>query len=201
MERYNEEELLYLMRQGCPIARETLCKQYYAYITMMVRNMNITAMPVEESDLVQEALLACFQGIDGYRPDKECLLKTFVVRIVKNKIMTVLKRFNLNKERIYNNAMSLDAPLKQEEHFRYEDIIGDSKIHYQPNRKLLVKEEVIKYQNLLEEHCSSFEQQVIYYRMEGYSHKEIAKVLDVDIKMIYNALYRLQKKMKQLKSI
>lgn len=201
MERYNEEELLYLTRQGCPYAREALYNVCLQYIQMILCKTNYTFYPLDKDDVIQEVFLKCLKALEIYRIDKECLLKTYLAKVIKNKILSLLKTNYREKEQVYKNATCLDANINNTNQLRYDEVVADKSITYNPQKQLFIKEEQKNYQVALHVCGSTFEASVMNYRLQGYSEKDIAIILSVDVKKIYNAMYRLQKKMDKMKSI
>lgn len=202
MERYNEEELLYLSRQGCPIANKYFYKLYYNYIEIMVKRMQGTIPNyIDTYDIVQETMISCVLAIDNYRPDRYCMLRTYLCTIIKNKIITIFKKMNLENMRLYNSAIFFDAKVDLHENYYYDEIVADNRIQYQPHKRLEREEMMDAYRKEVGVNCSTLERLIFDYQLQGYAHKDIASVLQIDIRAIYNAVYRLQKKMGNLKSI
>lgn len=202
MERYNEEELLYLSRQGCPIANKYLHQLYYQYIEIMVKRMQGTIPSyIDCNDIVQEAMISCLLAIESYRPDRYCMLRTYLCTIIKNKIITIFKKLALENQRLYNSAIFFDAKVDSYENYYYDEVVADNQIQYQPHKKLVREDLIEAYRKEVGMNCSTLESLIWDYQLEGYTHNDIAAVLKVDVRSIYNAVYRLQKKMSNLKSI
>lgn len=200
MQRYNDEELLYLSRQGCIIAYQYLYQQCLQYTKMMIKKTLVFNNGyLDSEDFIQLAMIGCFKAFDNYRPDKDCLLRTFMMMVIRNNIINTLKK-NQNDKKKYGNTLSLDEQV-YDGNYRYDELVGDSKIAYQPKEKLLVKEKMEYYQANVLSSCSSLEKEVMVHKMNGYSNQDIAYVLNIEIKAVYNAIYRLQKKTSYLKSI
>ena len=64
-----------------------------------------------------------------------------------------------------------------------------------------VKEKLLAYQRQIVKNGSQFEKQVFDYLVAGYRFDEIAEMMQVDVKKIYNAKYRIQKKLMKSKSV
>lgn len=198
MGRYNDEELLYLSRQGCLIAYQALIEEYYQLIQIILRKMRIHQTKyVDENDVIQLAIINCIQAFDSYRPDRNAKLKTFMSWVIRHSIISTMKKATNDHNRYY--AFSLDASPTYATNMSYEEVIADKKEDYQPREVLFVKETKAEYEGYVKDNCSLLEKDVMGYRLEGYSNQDIAKVLQVDIKSIYNAVYRLQKKLRYLK--
>ncbi|MFV0394754.1 MAG: sigma factor [Coprobacillaceae bacterium] len=197
MSRYNDDELLYLSRQGCVIAYQLLIEEYYIFIKLLVHKMKLQQIKyVDGSDISQMAMISCIQAFDSYRPDRNSKLRTFMSRVIQNNVLSSIKKITNEHTKYF--AFSLDgAPSTTT--MSYEEIIADKKLDYQPKEMLYVKEAKTLYQGYVENNCSPLEKGVLGYRLEGYSNQDIATKMSVDIKSIYNAVYRLQKKLAYLK--
>ena len=75
----------------------------------------------------------------------------------------------------------------------------DSKCQYQPDVCIESKEQKELLEEFMIENFSVLEQFIAKERTLGYKNIEIAKMLKIDIKKIYNANYRIRKKMSKLK--
>ena len=49
--------------------------------------------------------------------------------------------------------------------------------------------------------CSELEQKIVKYHQAGYKNQDIARILNIDIRSVYNANYRIQKKIAKFKCI
>ena len=74
--------------------------------------------------------------------------------------------------------------------------IADTKKTYRPECQLEIQNREQISLDILEKKASPLEKEVVYYLQLGYKFKEIAEILGVDIKCIYNAHYRLRKKVR-----
>lgn len=198
MDRYNDEELLYLSRQGCFIAYQQLIEEYYQLTQIIYHKMKLQqAYYIDEMDILQLSILNCIKAFDSYRMDRNAKLKTFMSYVIKHSILSAMKKGTVDYSRYY--SFSLDGSPSENSSVSYEEMIADRKEDYQPRQILYVKEAEAKYQGYVEENCSTLEKEVMEYRIEGYSNQDIAKELQVDVKSIYNAVYRLQKKLHDMK--
>lgn len=196
----HEEELLYLTRQGCPYAQSALIDWIQIYVKKVITASAYNKVyETDFFDVSQNAILACISAIDRYRTDQNCLFRTYISTIIRNQTYTALKKVYQQKERYYDHCVYLDAPSIYG--FSNEELIEDDRLTYNPKKQLVVKEASSKYNIIIDTKCSPLEKEVIFYRMEGYRQQEIANMLNVDIKVIYNAIYRLQKKLNQVNCI
>lgn len=199
MLEYNEEELLYLSRQGCQYAYVLFYKNYYDYVKRSVCSLSRkVGMPIDEGEYVQAAMFALMKAIDNYREDKNASMKTYFFMVIRDTLKTKYRKQNLEYQRALKKAISLNQ-MYSLTGYEYTEVIADDKIRYRPDLKLAVHESIEQYQNQIKMNLSDLEEDIFCYRVKGISHEEAAKLLDVDIRAVYNASYRLQKKIRKLK--
>lgn len=194
MNGYEIEELYYLYRQGCPIAQTYLLDYCYRRIKAMLPAYYFTQSAFENNckDYVQIIMMRCLVALDSYRPDRGMMVKSFISLIIQNEVSTVVvkRRGNIVKEHFV--LLSLDDYCSEDESLRYIDGIRDERT---PERLLLQQEEIDILNKYILKVCSSFERAVIACHRSGLKNHDIALKLNKDVRCIYNANYRIQKKM------
>lgn len=202
MDGYNVEELYYLYRQGNPIAKSLLVKYCYWKAEIMLPRYYFYSgiFYNEREDCIQEVVMLVFRNLDGYRPDKGGLVKSYLSLIMHRAISTIIvseRRKGLKK--IKNTCFSLDAYCGNDNSIANIEVVCDVKTEYQPDVCIENKEEKELLKKYMSNNFSALEQFVAQKRGLGYKNVEIAKMLKLDIKKIYNANYRIRKKMSRLK--
>jgi RNA polymerase sigma-70 factor, ECF subfamily len=66
-------------------------------------------------DLLQECLTHWLFAKDKYDPSAEASVKTFMGRVVRNKLSDIVKERGRDKRKVYQSCESLDQPLNDEE--------------------------------------------------------------------------------------
>lgn len=197
----SDYELLYLRRQGSLEAGRDLYFIYQNEIIMEIKRFFATRFkPRDQNDCVQLAFTSLENSFHCFRDDIQCSLKTYISHVVKNRMRTLVQKEYHEKEVLWN-AISLNQKISLDQTILYEDVISDNKEDYQPHIQLRIAE---TYANYKIESCrllSSFEQEVIDLKLLGYSYIEIADKTGVKLKKVYNAIYRIQKKLDKPKSI
>ena len=178
---YNEQELLYLYHLGSSIAYKLLLDEYKNKIEIFVKRYCRETALTSAEDYSQEALLVLIGIFDRYRYDKNASINTYFSYAIND----VLKL----QKRILNRGNNM----------RIENIIADQKSYNRPEYQLRLNENKSYYLNKIEKASSSLERKIFDCFMKGYKSKEIAELLNIDIRCVYNAKYRLQKKMDKSK--
>lgn len=70
-----------------------------------------------------------------------------------------------------------------------------------PNRYCIEQEQQQEIDKYLLQVCSELEQKIVKYHQAGYKNQDIARILNIDIRSVYNANYRIQKKIAKFKCI
>ena len=92
MDGYNVEELYYLYRQNNPIAKALLIKYCYwkAELMLPMYYFYNGIFYNEREDCIQEIVILVFRNLDGYRPDKGGLVKSYMSLIMHRAISTII---------------------------------------------------------------------------------------------------------------
>lgn len=191
----NDDELLYLMRCGSEKAQEILYKRYYRIVAKwMLTFSKYFISGYEYEDFIQMAMIGFNDIIDSYRDDQNASLSTFMKVAITKRILSLMR---VNRDVCYRKGMtilSLDSYINEEEETRYIDMMVDLHERYQPETHLKVKEATAYYTAQIDARTSPREKQVMDYKNAGYNEMEIAKMLHISIKSVYNAVYRYSKK-------
>ncbi len=194
MERYSDDELIYLMRCGYEEAEHCLYEEYYQEVRKWLLQFHYYyTQGIDYEDCVQIAMMNFSVIINSYRDDQETSLKTFMKKAVVRRILTFLSS-SKNYMHIYRYGISLNQEIIHDEDLKYEDMIADKKEEYQPDTITMIKEKKHYYQTQLDLVVTPMEKKVISLKEQGYSNEEIADELNMSLKSVYNATYRYHKK-------
>lgn len=167
--KYNDNELLYLFSEGIEEALEILFDKYVGLI-----NKRISAFKIQirfRDDFFQEGMMALLTAIRSYCDMYNKTFNKYFDLILQRRFIKIMKS---EKNYIYRVVLYDDyslLPLKLNEEV-------DSSYENEVRLGLLSKKEKEVYL-LVKENCSI---------------KEISEKLNVDVKSVYNCLYRIKKK-------
>lgn len=149
---------------------------------------------IDIDDYMQMMMVHFERILDSYREDRKASLKTFVKLSLRKRIPSILNAGT--DSRIYreNILVSLDEYVSSEEGMRYDEVVEDPKQSYRPEVTLMVKEIENHYQVMIEDKISLREKDVMMYKKLGYNEDEIANILKISVRSVYNAVYRYHKK-------
>lgn len=194
---YHEQELIYLYHLGSQQAYDLLLEKYKFIIEKYLVFNYIDTAEMSREDYTQIALLAFFKTIDNYRFDMNAKISTYFSYTIIDAMRSAIRHVRMQKHIPYSKLVSLNEDRR--EYILCDDVLVDKVGTYKPDVQLKLKENIECYQSFIDENSSSFERKVFYYIVYGYSFHEIAELLSVDIKKVYNAKYRLQKKLTKMK--
>ena len=142
-------------------------------------------------DLLQECLTQWFLAKDKYDPDAEASRKTFMARVVKNKLFDIIKNHERLRRKEAKNNISLDQPLSDEEDAptlldslsRDENHTTSFQVHTQ--LKIDISRTFQKLTPKQQELCRLIGE-------EGLSIKEASKILQTPRGTIYEEIKRIK---------
>lgn len=168
MEKYNDNELLYLVQENDDFAKEILIGKYKPLIINKIEKLHLEKDEIEE--FYQEGLICLVKAINSYDEKYYFSFNGYFQLILKRKFIDLLKLKKKKDKIVYIN--NLDEYVIEK---RYENDLNT------------INEEDLE--------LSNFEKQVYLLRfITCLKPKDIAINLDANIKQVYDALDRIRKK-------
>lgn len=195
--KYSDSHLLELICESSEEAKDELYERYKYIIDIYLKKYNKIrkTLKIEKSDLHQEALVGFTDAINSYRKDKDASLASFISLCVDRRLKAVIIKASRVKSQLFNEAMSIDYSYT--ENTTLKDILSDGNKN-NPLEKITGDE---SYEELLEnitKELSEKEQTVFYFLIKGIDNKEIAFLLNKDLKQINNTITRIKAKTKKI---
>lgn len=178
----NDYEVVYLIRENDDEARDLMFRKYSPVIQKLALKYLSFAIKngVEKDDLIQEGYIALNRAINNYQEDSGVLFYTYALLCIERHLITYCRNISSNKHALLNERVD-------EEELLYLKDLGND-----PESKVLehsLEEKFIHYKNLLDfKHSSVFE-----LRYNGFSYKEIGKLLDLPVSTIDGRLCKIRK--------
>ena len=193
----NDNELVYLCSENNEEAFNIIIDKYKIYILNLLKQFKkkYNIIGVEISDLYQEGLVGLLQAINTYNNQKDVLFYTYANACIKKNIINTIKKTFQKKNRYLNNSYSLDNIINDSNSSFY-DIFKDESS--EPNKVLIDREEEEEIINNLKNKLSKNELTIFELKLNGLNNSEISHLIDKDKKYIENALFRINKKYKEL---
>lgn len=169
---YNDNELLYMVKEGSDEALEILFCKYSFFIELKIKEMNVEKMYVDE--FYQEGLIALNNAIKKFDEQYNNTFYTFFSVILTRKYLDLFRKINKEK------AMFIKP--EDDDYFVDLSSVEDSVILEEPTFLTDLEREVFekKYRQFLD-------------------NKEIAAQLGKSIKAIYSTIERIKGKYRNKK--
>ncbi len=194
---YNDIELTQMVCENNEDAKDFLYEKYHYIIDIIISKYKKTiyALGMDINEVRQEAMLGFTDALIKYTVSKETSLPTFISLVVERKIQNAVRKAETQKNKIHNEAYSLEYDY---ETFNrpLEEIIGDNT--KDPLRKLESEENYKELTKKINESLSPFEKEVYDLIINDFNYIDIAKILNKEPKQIDNTIQRIRNKIKDL---
>ncbi len=194
---YNDNELLYYVKESNEEASEIIFKKYEPLIISLAKKMYPYCKNngLEMSDLIQEGRMGLNKAINHYEESKENLFYTFARKCIERMMLSLVVSSSRQKHKILNESLSLEFT-EEEGLGNLEAIISDSS--YNPEEKILTIENEKEFMEKIKDILTDTESKVFDLKLSGFNYKEIASILDKSPKSIDNTLQRIKGKIKKI---
>lgn len=194
---FNDNELIDMFTENNEDAKNVLYTKYSYIIDIIISKYKKTiyTLNMDILEVKQECMVAFTDAIIKYSTEKDTSLATFISVVVERKIQNCIRSAETKKNKIHNEAYSLE--------YEYEsfnrplsEIIGDAS--KDPLKKLENEEnynELIKKINIS---LSPLEKDVYKLLISGFNYIDIAKILNKEPKQIDNTIQRIRTKIREL---
>ncbi len=196
----NDNELVYLCSENNENATIELINKYKGMILIILKDFlkKYKIVGIEISDLYQEGLIGLLNAIETYDKDRDVTFYTYANACIKSSIITTIRSTFAQKNRILNTSYSLDKMFEDSENNFYE-IFKDER--EEPNKKLIDYEETVELTNRIKSKLSENEKVIFELKLQGLDNKEISELIDKDRKYVENTIFRIGKKVKEMKKM
>lgn len=147
-------------------------------------SLKLTNNPNDAEDLLQETLLRAFRFFDRFEPDSHP--KAWLYKIMKNTHINNYRKFLKSQENFGEDVEDLNIK-------RNINIVRNM----DPQKAVLNKELFLKLKQIVKEMPSEFREVFILGIIEGYSYKEIAKIIGCPLGTVMSRIHRARKILKK----
>lgn len=169
---------------------EKIILEYQNFIYF--KNKNLFLKGADKEDLIQEGLIGLIKAIKSYDEERNICFNTFASLCIRRQILTAVKKYNSEKNKNLNKAIQGGKYNESEEVIKYN---YPSLNYYTPEQIYLGTELVHYLKKYMKENLSGLEKDIFLQMSKGYNYREIAILLDKDIKIIDNSMQRIRKKL------
>lgn len=180
-----DNELIYLVRNNNLEARDYLISRYkkrmYGFIHSFFKKTYVSGVDYE--DYFQECFLVFLKCIEGF--DENYNFYKYVESAINKTLIKIYQ-----KEEKKDKVLSLDYDTV-DKNYNLVDVAKDSEMLYRENEVKL----------FIEKNFDELNKAIINYKLEGYNGKEIASLLGVSKKVIYDRLNKIREILSRYLSI
>lgn len=194
LDKYTDEELICLIKDGNQDATEYLLKKYSPLVKKSIRTMYLIGADTE--DLSQEGMIGLFKAIQNYQSDNTASFFTFAKICIDRQICTAIKTSNRKKHSPLNSYISFYSRTNEDDSELIDNLEAGNESN--PEHIVLDKENISRLDTLFHEHLSRLEKEVLHYYLDGKSYADIASLLDKPVKSIDNTVQRIRNKVNKL---
>ena len=183
----NDYELVYLAQENNEFAQEYLVSKY-KYVINIIINKNLVrvkALKLDKEDVYNIGLYALHQAIKLYNNEDDVTFVSFATILINRRINGYFKLNSRKKDTVFLNSVSL-----------YDKNIKKNKllnVTFDPDSMIEKKENHRELQSKILNQLTGLEKS-IYKLMTEFDADEIAQILNIDIKSVYNAITRIRNK-------
>lgn len=190
-ERMITNESVFRAQNGDEEALELILSTYKNFIYMNSRNYFLQG--ADQEDLIQEGMIGLIKAIRAFKGDKNASFKTFATLCIKRQLITAIKVYNTQKNRVLNEANRNYIEGEDGKELIYEKAITLNPAH-NPEEMLLSMERIKDLDRYSQEHFSKIEREVFVLLAKGYTYRGIAELTGKPLKLIDNAIQRIKRK-------
>jgi len=190
----NDYELLYLVSENDEEAYNDICTKYEKLIKTKAKNIykKCRYIGVSIEDLYGAGLYGLSLAIKNFNDKGNNLFYTVATTYITNEILSFVRNQDRNKHSILSSSMPLDKEIDDEGN-TVEKLIGISTNTIDEYYDNLDSINFLNYKYDL-----SIQQSLIYeLKLNNFSNREIATLLDIDYKKVDNALTCIRNKLKK----
>lgn len=190
-------ELIYLARSNDPVALRSLYSYYDALVRTVMRKMKyVSSMSLEAQDLSQVGMITFDKVFWSYREDQDTTFEVYARSCIIKKMQSLLKKQYTFFIRYEKKSISLDKIVNYEDSRTYGELIADQRVEYSPQKAQNLEKVWKLIYAIIQNETSERDQKIFHLVLLGYPEKEVALMLDISIKCVYNSVYRVMSKLR-----
>lgn len=193
----NDYELIMLYREDDEQAKNILYLKYKFIINLLIKKYSkyLIKVNADYDEVYSECTIGFSDALKRFNEEKDASLPTFITLCVERKLKTVIKKYNRNKYKISNEALSLDYIYDDDQSLM--DYVVD--LEHEPLKNMEDTESYIDLVKSIKEELTKKEYDVFLLMARNLSYVEIANILGLTPKQVDNTMQRVKTKIKSIK--
>ncbi|MBD8941303.1 MAG: RNA polymerase sporulation sigma factor SigH [Clostridiales bacterium] len=194
-----DEKLIELSRDGKDEVMDYLLDKYKGLVRRKARTMFLVGGDTD--DLIQEGMIGLYKAVRDYDVRKEASFLTFANLCIDRQIYSAINASNRKKHSPLNSYISFPLLNFLNDNVTNELYMDKQNVnHRNPEDLYIDRENALHIEHMLEKELSAFEYEVLKMYIDGADYIEIAERMDKKPKSIDNAIQRIKKKVRFIKS-
>ena len=191
-----DNELLYLASENNEDATNLLYDKYKYIVDITVNKYTRSAyaLNLDMDELYQEAMVGYSDAIKSYNPEKDSHLKSFISLCIERRLQNYIRKNNTTKVKILKECYSFDNEIGED--LTIADVVGDNSKN--PEYIKEADESLKELRRKIDEVLTPSEKQILELMINDFTSEDIAKILKVSIKKVYNSTHRIRVKIKDI---
>ena len=197
MKEFQDNELINLVNEKNEDASNILYDKYNYIVDIIVNKYKKGAyyLSIDLNELKQEAMVGFSDALVCYNQENDTSLKTFITLCVERRVRNYIKTNDTTKSKILKEAYSLDTPVC--EGVTLGEALPSSTSS--PEDKMVEEESIKELKKKIDKTLSPFEKDVLELLINDFTEKDIATILNINIKQVYNCVSKIRLKLKNVK--
>lgn len=195
---FNDNEILSYIAENNEEATTLIYEKYKPLINKVATNLYkkyCKNTGLELGDLIQEGMLGLNNAINRYQENKDTLFYTYAKTCIERKIISTVIAANRQKHKILNESISFEINIDDSK-VVLDSFLKDN--NYNPEEIVIDKESSIELKDAIERNLTDFEKKILQLKLDGFEYKEIAEIVEKDIKSVDNAVQRIRTKIRKI---
>ena len=188
----SDNDLQRLALEGDRSAEEVLASRYMQLVRACARPLFLAGGDSE--DLSQEGMFGLLSAIREFDPAQGVSFRSFAEHCIRMRLYSAVKTASRRKHLPLNSSMPLEH-LSEDPGSHLS--AANELFRRSPEDLVLARESKEELKELFARCLSQMEKQVLDLFLDGLSYRDIARVLDKDVKSVDNAVQRIRRKLAQ----
>lgn len=183
--KYSDYELIYMVKEN-EEALEYMLKKYEPLFRKLSRSFMFKCKNsgIDVEDIVQYCRIVFCRVVDMYNPDNEVLFVSYLMASLKRSVSKfVERRVNKNDEIYYMDVEGYDNL----------DFLVSSYDAVESYSEYEMEQSIKQFANTL----TVLDSRIFELRYNGFSYKDIASLLEINVKKVDNVLFKIRKKLEK----
>ena len=190
----NDSELIYLISESNEEAKEIFYEKYRGVIEVKAKKYAnfVSSKGYDINDLIQEGMIGLTQALNDFKEQKNVQFNTFANLCIDRQIFSFIRNITRDKHKILNDSVSIDTNVSPSGRPLVELLFDENNIN--PEEAFIERETKYELFTKIEDKLTKSEKDVFDLRMQGFTYKEIACLLNLTPKAVDGAIGRIKNK-------